>query len=78
MAKGKCTGVILNFGPGGIEEIRKRMCIAYAEIVLRESEHKLDITAEELGVKAYNRCEFKEFDDEDGFYKIQEYTEERS
>ncbi len=76
MAKGKCTGVILDFGPGGIEAVRKNLFIVMADMILKESAPEgFKLTAKELGERAYNCCEFEEFDTHNGFYTIQEYAE---
>lgn len=85
MAKMKCTEVILNFGPRGkdaIDDFRKNMFIEKARIVLKReapdmSFNDMESKSIELGMKAYNSCEFEEFDDENGFYTFQEYKGEQ-
>lgn len=70
MTKGKCTGVVLNFGRGGIEGVRKNLFNVLAERELEKAPGKYNINPLEIGNKAYEKCEFKNFDDENGFYKI--------
>lgn len=70
MTKSKCIGVVLNFGSGGIDGVRKNLFNALAEIELEKAPGEYNRNPLELGNKAYEKCEFKGFDDENGFYTI--------
>lgn len=70
MTKNKCTGVILNFGSAGIEGVRRNLFNALAQMELEKYPSGYKLNANEIASRAYEKCEFKDFDDENGFYTI--------